>query len=93
MQSYLQLTTMFSLTALISVIVLGYTIYVARWTDYTAICKQIGTSLPSVKVHYTGLLSTSSGDGILNQNHRIPRLRRCYPSLGGLQHPTIRLRS
>lgn len=51
---------MFSLTALISIVVLGYTVYVARRTNYTAVCKQIGTSIPSVTVYYPGSLSQSS---------------------------------
>ena len=65
---------MFGLTVLISVIVLGYTIYVARRTDYAAVCKQIGTSAPSVTVYYPGSASRSSSSVVLNRGSRIPRL-------------------
>ena len=47
---------MFSLTVLISILVLGYTVYLARQKSYTAICKQIGTSIPPVTVYYPGWL-------------------------------------
>ena len=65
---------MFGPTVLISVIVLGYTIYVARRTDYTAVCKQIDTSAPSVTVYYPGSPSQSSSNVVLNRGSRIPRL-------------------
>jgi len=83
---------MLSLTVLISVLVLGYTIYVARRTDYTAVCKQIGTSVPSVTVYYPGSPSRSPSVAVLNQDSRIPYLRRCYSSLGNFQYSTVRLR-
>ena len=84
---------MFSLTVLISIIVLGYTICIAKPTDYTAVCKQIDTSIPSVKVYYPGLLSQSSINTVLNRASRILRLRGRYPSLGNFQHSKICLRS
>ena len=88
-----QSTTMLSLTVLISVIVLGYTIYSARRTDYTTVCKQIGTSIPSVMVYYPGSPSWSSSNIVLNRRSRIPRLRRWDSSLGNFQYSTVRLRS
>lgn len=84
---------MFRITVLVSALVLGYTIYIARRTDLTAVCRRIGTSVPSATIYYAGLLSQSFDDAVLTQDSRITRLRRCYPSLGNLQHSTIRLRS
>lgn len=84
---------MFGIPVLISALVLGYTVYITRRSDYTAVCKRIGTSIPSMAVYYPGLSSWSRGDDVLTYNSRIPGLRRRYPPLGNFQYPKVHLRS